>query len=40
MSTEMEGCVDDMCNISDLFEEQVTERVTERVTEEVTERLT
>ena len=40
MSTEMEGCVDDMCNISDLFEEQVTERVTERVTEEVTERVT
>ena len=34
MSTEMEGCVDDMCNISDLFEEQVTERVTERVTEQ------
>lgn len=30
MSTEMEGCVDDMCNISDLFEEQVTERVTEQ----------
>ena len=28
MSTEMEGCVNDMCNISDLFEEQVTERVT------------
>lgn len=40
MLTEMEGCVDDMCNISDLFEKQVTERVTERVTEEVTERVT
>ena len=34
MSTEMEWCVDDMCNISDLFEEQVTERVKERVTEQ------
>ena len=34
MSAEMEGCVSDMCNISDLFEEQITERVTERVTEQ------
>ena len=34
MSAEMEGCVNDMCNISDLFEEQITERVTERVTEQ------
>ena len=34
MSAEMEGCVNDMCNISDLFEEQVTEQVTERVTEQ------
>ena len=40
MSTEMEGCVNDMCNISDVFEEQVTERVTEEVTERVTEEVT
>ena len=39
MSAEMEGCVSDMCNISDLFEEQITERVTEQVTEQVTERV-
>lgn len=40
MSAEMEGCVSDMCNISDLFEEQITERVTEQVTERVTEQVT
>lgn len=40
MTTDVEGDVDKMCNLSDLIVEQTTEKVTKEVTKEVTKNVT